>query len=304
MKKLFPIIVILVAFASCKVEKTELLLNLEQGETYHQVMSSKITMGQDINGQHMDIKMTIAGKMAYLVKSFEDSLYNIEVTYESLSMEMEGPQGKLTFSSEIISEDDMVSKMLSTIKDVPFTIEINRIGKIKSVKGIAKLFDGIFDSFPEIPKAQLQPVKEQLMQSYGEEAFKGNFEMATYIFPDRAVVKGDQWKIETNLMSGISAIMKTDYTFIGSEEEQHMIHGVSVITPIKNDNSSVNIPVTMELSGTMTSDIKIDKESGWIVEAKIFQDLSGIAHMQATPQMPEGMSFPMTMKSETVISDK
>jgi len=64
------------------------------------------------------------------------------------------------------------------------------------------------------------------------------------------------------------------------------------------------MPVSMELNGSMTSDIKVDKESGWIVEAKIFQDLSGTAHMQASPQSPEGMSFPMTMKSETVIRNK
>lgn len=306
MKRLFPFILVLIAFASCKVEKTELVLNLEMGKTYRQVMSSKVTMGQDINGQHMDIKMTVAGEMAFLVKSFEKSLYELDVTYESLSMEMEGPQGKLAFNSENIIEENMVSQLLAALKNTPFTIVVDQSGKVNDVNGINKLFDALVEKFPDIPSFQLKPIKEQLMQSYGEEAFIESFELATAIYPENPVAEGDQWSIETNLKSGISSRMKTDYSFMGSDEKYNLIQGESIITPIENEVAPENneSPILMKLSGMMTSDIKVNKNTGWIVEAKIFQDLSGTAHMKPSPQSPEGMSFPMTMKSETVIRDK
>ena len=55
-------------------------------------------------------------------------------------------------------------------------------------------------------------------------------------------------------------------------------------------------------AGVISSDIKIDKVSGWIIEAINKQKIKGEAHIQASPQMPMNMTIPMTMKNETVIT--
>ncbi len=56
------------------------------------------------------------------------------------------------------------------------------------------------------------------------------------------------------------------------------------------------------LAGKSTSRIKVDKESGWIREARIEQNIKGTSTIQANEQIPDGMSIPMTISSKTEIS--
>jgi len=64
------------------------------------------------------------------------------------------------------------------------------------------------------------------------------------------------------------------------------------------------MPVKYDMVGTMTSDIKIDKETGWVSSANIDQSISGTAYIKDHPQMPGGLSIPMTMNNKMVISGK
>jgi hypothetical protein len=42
----------------------------------------------------------------------------------------------------------------------------------------------------------------------------------------------------------------------------------------------------------------VDKISGWIIEAKIKQDIQGDVYIKGNPQMPDGMKIPMIMKND------
>lgn len=178
-------------------------------------------------------------------------------------------------------------------------------GKVKEVSGIEKLFSGIFEKFPQLPEAQKEQLKQQLDKAYGENAFKGNIEMVTAIFPDHPVEKGDKWKINTELESGMAIDMETNYEYQGNEGANYLIRGESVLkTQDKDAYVEANgMPLKYDMEGVMTSDIRIDKESGWIVEAKINQEIKGDAHIKDNPQIPGGMTIPMTMVNEMEISD-
>ena len=64
------------------------------------------------------------------------------------------------------------------------------------------------------------------------------------------------------------------------------------------------IPMKYDMSGDMTSNIKVDKNSGWIIEATIIQDIKGDITMEGNDQMPEGLKISMTMKSDVTYTDK
>ena len=53
----------------------------------------------------------------------------------------------------------------------------------------------------------------------------------------------------------------------------------------------------------MDSEIKVDKNTGWIIEAIINQSITGDAYIKENPQLPNGMKIPMTMINEMVITD-
>lgn len=146
-------------------------------------------------------------------------------------------------------------------------------------------------------------MKAQIMNAYGAEALKGNIEMATAIYPDKPVNKGDNWTIHTNLESGMSAKVSTLYEYADLTADYALIKGNSTIeTEDKDAYIEANgMPMKYDLKGSMQSEIKVDRKTGWIIETKINQQIKGDAYIKENPQMPNGMKIPMTMIHETVI---
>lgn len=104
----------------------------------------------------------------------------------------------------------------------------------------------------------------------------------------------------------MSANMTTNYEFSDLTSEYAFIKGNSTIKTA-NKEAYVNtngMPMKYDLTGTMLSEIKVDKNTGWILEAKMNQEIKGDAIIKENPQLPNGMNIPMTMKSEMLITNK
>lgn len=64
------------------------------------------------------------------------------------------------------------------------------------------------------------------------------------------------------------------------------------------------MPLKYDMSGTMISEIKVNRKSGWVIESKINQTLKGTSQIKDNPKMPGGITIPMTMINEMTITDK
>ncbi len=290
---------------SCQAQKQKLELNLEVGEIYSQNMTSNMTVTQTINSQQMNIDVTIIGKTTYRVTNVEDTLYSIDVKYENLTMKMAMPNGVAEFSSEKADDNDIFSTLLSMMKTKTFTVKMSKSGKIYEVKNIESLFSGLFEKFPQLTEIQKQQIQGQLMQAYGEKAFKGNLEMVTAIFSNSPVAKGDKWIIKTQLESGMSAEMETTYELVDINDSHGIIVGNAVIRTADKDAyiESNGMPLKYDLQGTMIDNITIDLKTGWIVEAKLTQSIKGTAEVKDNPQMPGGMIIPMTISNKMTMTN-
>ena len=306
MKRIINLLIGLILLTSCQAQKEKLELNLTKGNIYTQNMTSNSTVIETLNGQQMNINMTIKAKITYRVIDIQDAVYNLEVRYESLIMKMNLPNGVMEFSSEKNDEKDILSTILGSVKNKPFIVKMTKSGKVNEVKDIELIFSELFKNFPKLSEAQKQQIKGQLMQAYGEKAFKGNIEMCSAIFSDSRVSKGDKWTINTQLESGMSAKMETIYELKEITDTDCQIVGNSKITTADKDAYIVynGMPLKYDMAGTMTSDIRIDKNSGWILFAKIGQSIKGTAYVKDNPQIPGGMAIPMTMNTDMTISEK
>lgn len=300
MQKLFTSIVFLLVLTTAQAQKkTALSLNLEKGKAYKQVTESTSTINQDIQGQQMNIVMLVKGTMSYTVINVTDQ-YEMDVRYESLSLSMQLPQGSMEFSSEKNDEQDIFSKILAEMKKNSFQIKITKQGKITEVKNIDKLFESAFDRFSDIPQNQMVQIKAQLQKAYGEDAMKGNIEMVTAIYPEHAVSINDTWIVKTKLESGMSAAMTSTYKYAANENAHYLITGDSKIETADKDAyiETNGIPMKYNLKGTMLSEIKVDKKSGWIIEATVKQEMSGDVSIEPSTQIPDGMTIPMSLKTD------
>lgn len=303
MRTIITLIFALIILASCHSQSTDLSLKLEKGKEYKQIMNSKATIIQQINGQKINMTMTIIGTMTFLVKDISESNFIIDTKFEKLSMSMQMPQGTIDFSSEKNDPNDIFSAVLSAMKNKTFEVKMNKTGKITEVNNVEALWETAINQFGQISEMQKEQIKAQIMKAYGGKAVKGNIEMVTAIFPDQPVNKGDKWTINTELESGMSAKMITNYEFTELTSDYALINGNSIIETSDKDAyiESNGMPVKYNLTGSMLSEIKVDKNTGWIIEAKIHQEIKGDAFIKENPQVPNGMKIPMTMINEMVI---
>lgn len=306
MRKIFTLLFLTVAIIFCQAQKTNLSLNLEKGKEYSQITNAKTSISQDFDGQKSNMEMTINGKLIYKVLSVNTSDYDLEVWYKSLGMSIELPQGRMEVSSDRVDENNIFSIIMSKMIGNSINVKMSKNGKIIELNNFESLFDSIFEDFTDIPESHLEQIKAQMMQAYGPEAFKGNIEIVSSIFPENPVNIGDKWSIQTKLESGMSAFMTTEYELTALGPDYAMISGNSVIeTEDKDAYIELNsMPLKYDLTGSMVSNIKIDKTSGWIIEADFNQVMEGDAFILENPQLPSGMKVPMTSRSETTITSK
>lgn len=306
MKTIFTLLFMFVILSSGYAKKVRLTLNLKQGEEYHQVSDSKVNINQEINGQKMNIVVQVKGSMSYLVKTVNDMNYDLQVKYDSLSMIMQLPQTTMAFSSEKIKEKDIVSEILGALKNNSFDLKLSKTGKVIEVKNIDSLFYSIFSKFPQASGSQSSQMKDQIKSLYGKDAFKGNIQMVTAIFPEEPVEAGETWTIDTSVESGMSANVSTTYTLKDHQKDYTLIDGDARFETVSTDGYTEKngMPIKYDLSGTIKSEMKIDSQTGWIVEAKIIQDIQGDTYIKENPQTPDGMKIPMIMNSETVITNR
>lgn len=270
------------------------------------VTNTSSVIKQTFNGQPNNIELTITGNTSFKVLNADDSLYYMEVNYKNLAMKMQLPTGPVNFDSKKKDPSDMMSSILSGLVNKPFTATFTRSGKVRAVENVENMISSVLDSFPQIQGPQKEQIKNQFIQSFGAKAIKGNIEMSTAVFPETAVSKNEKWTINTILESAMTARISTVYQLTDVTAASYVIHGDARISTNPNDNyKEVNgMPMKYNMTGTMTSDIKADKITGWISESKTKQMISGTVEIKDNTKVPGGITFPMSVVNESVTTDK
>jgi hypothetical protein len=304
MKKTLIIAVALLFSIYCKAQKEKIQLNLVKGETYSQRMNSDLSITQDLEGQSIVIKMNVFGKMSYKVTNIIDTIYDMEVKYESLGMKMDMQGNTISYSSENTTSSDQINKIMRLMTTKSFIIRMSKKGKIVEVKNIGNLFD-VFNGFTGITDAQKQELKAMMAESYGETTFKGNVEMSSAIFPSTPVAKGESWKTKTKIQSKMSMDIENTFTLKEITDSYYILTSSAKLTPDPKADFVVSNGIEMKynLTGTMTGEIKIDKKTGWTISGSYDQNLNGITTIKASEKIPGGMELPMKMTNKMSIAN-
>lgn len=305
MKRILLAATLIIASATSYAQKVKPALKLIKGNTYYLITSAHSVIKQTINGQLNNIDMTIDGKMSFKVLNADDSLYYMEVNYTKVGMKMVLATGTVAFDSDNKDTSNVMARIMSGITNKPFTASITKSGRIRSVENAETMITSMIDGFKEVPSAQKEQLKTQLTQSFGSSALKSNLEMSMAVLPEKAIAKNDKWTIGTKLEGAMAAQITSVYQLMDITPQSYIIHGSSTLA---TDNTAgyktiSNMPMKYNMKGTMTSDVVVDKATGWISSSKMKQTIDGTVEIKDNPQVPGGLTFPMTVTSETTTSD-
>lgn len=306
MLKKLSLVIFILSILSFGLFAENLELNLKKDSVYYQKVVSKSLVSQEFGGQTMDIDMGITGLMSFKVTDYKDSVYSMEVKYEELGMSMNMMGMTQEFSSENNNPEDIFSTILKNMKNKSFTLKMNKQGKVLEVKNIEGLYESMFEGI-ELSTEEKEQIKVQLMTTYGEESLKGNIEMASAIFPEaKKVNKGEKWNVNTKLSAGFVANLNSTYELKEINKDSYLIVGNGTLVTTNSDTytETNGYLVKYSINGTVLSEIKIDKTTGWTTESKITQDFSGTNFIKLTPDAIEDMAVPMKIKTDVLITNK
>ncbi|NBR14210.1 MAG: hypothetical protein EBQ94_10730 [Flavobacteriales bacterium] len=261
---------LITSFTVCS-QKITIELRLEKGKEYRHSIDSKIEMFEKKAGKTTKMNMVITGNIVYLVEKIKKDEMTIKTRYESLKMEFKTKDSEIIYDSENPG-DEIMSKIFAEMKKTSFTILMNRQGKILKVDGEDKIFSKALDAFDDLTSEQKQSIVAEMSKSFGEDSFRGNFELITAIYPSVPVAIGDTWQTTTQLKSDrLSEDVGNDYTLNEVKPEAIIIEGNSEIIPKLDESKKDQIL----LKGTMTTYLRLDPKTNWMISCKVIQVMKG-----------------------------
>jgi hypothetical protein len=271
MKHLIVLFSLLITTFTVYSQKMVIELHLEKGKEYRHSLDSKIEMFEKKAGKTTKMNMVITGNIVYLVEKIKKDEMTIKTRYESLKMEFRTKDSEVIYDSENPGEE-ITSKIFAEMKKTSFSIIMNKQGKILKVEGEDKIFSKALDAFDELTSEQKQTIVAEMSKSFGEDSFRGNFELITAIYPSVPVAIGDTWQTKTQLKSDrLSEDVGNDYTLIEVKPEATIIEGNSEIIPKLDESKKDQIL----LKGTMTTYLRLDPKTNWMISSKVVQVMKG-----------------------------
>lgn len=297
MKKLFALLLIVGLSMSAFAQKETLRYNLKNGETYSMNAKAKMLMKQDMGFTKMEMGMDMDISYSFLVKGKSGEIYDLEIKYTRMVMEMNTPQGKMTIDASNPNASDPTSQVLKGFLDSPFMVKMDTRGQILEVNGLDEMMNNILKNM-NLPASQKEVLAAQLSQSYGQESFKQNMSNNMPVFPENAVSPGETWETTLKLNTQFFPIdIKATYTYKGVENGAWLIDGKADMA-MKGSQNANGMDIEYDLTSDMVYNQKLDKSTGWPKDTNAKMNMKGEFKVPASNELPNGMTIPMEMTME------
>lgn len=275
----------LLLFISSCGDPIELKLNVAKGDTFACV----VKMDQKIETKAMGISMNIDQQMeinqTMLVEGVEG---NGDVTFKNTmdrfyikqSMPMMGMPINIEFDTDHPDKSGaMVANMgqyFSKMKGLTYIIQMDSHGKL-----IKSNMNDVFASLG----------LDSLSQQGGSNS-NNNADQYISQLPEKAVKKGDSYEVELHNVGAAPFGIKNIYTVKDISESVVTLDLKTEFLP--NDGKDVN-DISMEVKGTQTGVVEIDRKTGMTIKSDIKQDLEMTVSSN-------GMQMPMKTKGTVVFT--
>lgn len=291
MRRIILLLAVVATLASCSKDKVKIEINLEEGQEYFQTMTMEGTMKQKLGEQNMNTDMTTSMRNKFVVKKANPDYYDLEVSFDYMTMELKNQMGNMKFDSRNPDTADIFSQIMGAMTDNFFTVKMKKDGSIMEVGGIDQMFKNVFDNFGQISPQERMQLQAQLESQFGSDAFKDQMKFsATY--PEEGIAVGDTWEVEIPVQ-GTEQVYKTTYTVkeINSEDIVLEANGdIDMKVNATEESSS-------EASGNVNITQKIDRKTGWLISGEGKMTMNMVTQAMGM-EIPTEMDMNITMSGE------
>ncbi|WP_111623222.1 DUF6263 family protein [Arenibacter echinorum] len=267
--------------------QTTLQYHLKKGDVFKVKQDAEQIITQELDGATHEITNHINGILEFKVLGELNNGYEVALTFKDLNLKMTSSiQGELmNVKAKEVIDADMQSKVFNTILNNPVKMVLAKTGDILKVQGgdslVSKMAraSGLEDEF------SINMMKKSLENEFGSEALSNSYKQMTFIYPDKKVNVNDIWE---NVYNGK---LKTTnvWTLKSIEDNKAKISGKAAVLMDVTDANTV-----MKLSGTQTTTLTADTNTGFIIHMLV----EGISTGISTMTQMGGQEIPTTIKSK------
>jgi hypothetical protein len=234
-----------------------LRFNLETGKGYDYEMTMKLD--QEIMGAPM--KMEMAYYYSMDVAGVENDLRQVTTTIDRMKINMDVAGMKFNVDSDkpvsasgadslnLEQSLERVSSMLAGVRGRSFVLQVDKEGKIRSIKGLQDMSKAIADSL-QLEGKERADFEKQFGQQLNEQNTREQFERIWGLLPNKEVKVGDSWKNTTTLTGQVPGTYESEYTVTEIEGDIVTLEEETVIKPAPG----AGLPLQGEINGTVVAD--------------------------------------------------
>lgn len=278
--------------------------NLSKGDSFKQNMITNVLTKQTIQGQEINISMKMDMDIRFDVTNVLNNTYTIQMKFDAISMDMDMGFTSMSFTSNtektIATENDL-NPMLKAMTNQPFTMVMDRYGKVQSVNGYTDFIDAMLNSIDkDIDEETKEQMIAQFQAQFSDEAMKSMFEQMSAYYPGKPVKKKDSWTSDMSVSSGqfmIDAKMNMILKKVKKNIAYIEFEG-AVLTPeegIVMEAQGMTVKTTM--NGMQTGTMQIDLNTGFPIAQEVNQNIVGKTEVM-------GMEIPMIIISKSIVTSK
>lgn len=267
-------------------------LNLKNNEKFNSNFTVETVMKQTVMGIDQNISMKMEMAFNQFVEDTKDESYKISTEYRRMFLNIDYAFDKVEMDTDRHGPSDTLSIMMKKLMNKPFTLCVNKTGKILELSG----FERYISEISERKDTGLNyTLTEELKNIMGEDLIRQNF---TYFFgryPNTPVKINESWIISYPVeQSGMKVFFNGTGTLVEVTPRTYLIRISGNIETFNIENEIKD--QTFSLSGIQVSEILIDRKNGWPLKSTLNQEMSGILKLNEISEDDENIEIPVQIK--------
>jgi hypothetical protein len=269
---------------------TNLMYKLQSGEVY----LIDIDIQQTTRSESMDAQELILSSRSRLIYSV-DSInemdnYHITARYSDLQISMMAPELGIDFNS-LSGKDPILTAMVKDLEKGTFQLEMDPTGELLYLEGLDEMFRSLV-SFPATDSQRMDVILNTLMEVYGPDAFKSQFNLLVTVYPVLSTMS--QWTNDILYYFNTKPVwISNRYNLTRNDEKTVVIQGIGMLTGNKEFTEETSMgKVKSVVSGSQTYDFQMDPLTGWLRSCVSRQRILVETTILKSVYLPAGLKIP------------
>ena len=285
-------------------DQVELRFVFSKGDTHRETYIMDRTIEQKLPERTVKMEQRTEMTMRFDVQRVNsDGSAQIKVTYESVAVKQDGPEGSLNYDSgnppAPIHMPDK-AKPFAALVGEGFGMRLSHAGEIEKITGVDALINAVVATVPEGRRRQAAAAARK---QFGPETMKRMMNVALGYCPRRPVAPGDTWRDRYSVSVPYPVIAENTYTLKKvSGNELHIDLSTTFrpnpdADPIRRPGATMRVTMNGSQQGT----IVVDQNTGWLIQADIDQKISGTSKLQSTSNPDKVLEWPVNVTGDYII---